>query len=133
MRRKVVGKNYKKVINLETPKIILPPDKGMDALITDTLEIFGLKGVIQVYLGKLLVRERRISGYHDITREALIKIIQKLKNANILSYACELRCPQCGDITYVLSQESIPVGQGTCNACMCSFELITDVTLCRTT
>ena len=102
------------------PKIDLLRDSKMDEMMQDIIDIFTIvEGVELVRLSGMTNRAKKISGKQDMNAYAVDKIIRTLNANKVISYGCIIKCPHCGEISYVLnySQEfhSKPKMCDTCN------------------
>jgi hypothetical protein len=104
-------------------------DPGLDAAISDLISIFTeVEGVELVRLSGMTRRFSQISGKFDMPSKAVDGIIRKLKGSNIIAYNYIMKCPHCGEKSYVIKSEENKTSK-LCDTCNTMYALLDGSTL----
>ena len=106
-------------------------DPGMDAMISDIVDIFvNVEGVNLVRLSGMTNRARKISGRIDMPKETVNSVINKLKNSGIIKYSCTTICPHCGETSYIIkSEDGFLLKPKICDTCSTFYTLVDGISL----
>lgn len=102
-------------------------DSQMDQVIETIIELFTkTEGVELVRLNGLTKYLHKISG-KELSFKEVETIILKLNTAGIIHFEYELRCPHCGEISYII----VPKSELTkmCDTCGIFYQIIPGQTL----
>ena len=79
---------------------------GLDAALTDVVDVFHTEGVELVRLSGLTRRVNRIikeRGGTGVSTELVYSTVLKMRERGIVSYAYELHCPYCHETSWVVA------------------------------
>jgi peptide subunit release factor 1 (eRF1) len=101
-------------------------DQQMDTIIESIINIFHTEGVELVRLKGLTRYLHKISG-KELSIKEVETIVLKLNMAGIIKFEHELRCPHCGEVSYIVIQKN--EAAKLCDTCNTFYQIIPGTTL----
>ncbi|AEO93688.1 gp430 [Bacillus phage G] len=100
-------------------------DPILDRMFEEIISIFKLEGVDLVRLSGLTKWCKKHTGRNDIPAHSVDSIIRKMQNNNVIQFDYVIKCPHCGETSYIINhKEDFLNKPKLCDTCSAFYTLI---------